>query len=129
MIDGQEVIAYSAHFETFWIMQPSNQRQASFLADQVDKGDEIVFLGGDFNSLTRGSVVYLEQRLGQAGLQRLSKNTGHTFEYFGIKLTLDHIFASGVEKYEAGVWRGSDASDHSPIWVNNWLPLDQSNKK
>jgi endonuclease/exonuclease/phosphatase family metal-dependent hydrolase len=127
-IGDQEVIAYSAHFETFWILQPNNQRQVAFLADKVNKGDELVFIGGDFNSLTRGSIFYLEQRLGQASLQRLSKNTGHTFEYFGIKLTLDHIFASGVEEFEAGVWRGSDASDHFPLWTNNWLQVNQLNK-
>ena len=74
--------------------------------------DEIVFLGEDINSLAKGSVAYLEQRLGHEGLQRLSKNTGYTFEYFSIQFTLDHFFASAVEEFEAGVWRDTDASDH-----------------
>ena len=128
IIADQEVIAYSAHFETFWIMQPKNQRQVAFLADQVDKGDEIVYLGGDFNSLTKGSVAYLEERFDQEGLQRLSVNTGHTFEYKGVKLTLDHIFASGEEEFEAGIWRGSDASDHFPIWTRILFPVDHLNQ-
>ena len=128
MISDQEVIAYSAHFETFWILQPTDQRQVVSLADQIDIGNEIVYIGGDFNSITKGSIAYLEGRFGELGLRRLSKNTGYTFEYFGIKLTLDHIFASGVDEFEAGVWRGSDASDHFPIWTKTWLPLDQLNE-
>ena len=116
IIGSQEVIAYSIHLETFWILQSGNERQAAFLANQVVTGDELVFLGGDFNSLTRGSVIYLEARLGQMDMQRLSRNTGHTFEYMGLKLTLDHIFSSEVESFESGVWRGSEASDHFPLW-------------
>lgn len=115
-IADQEVTAYSAHFETFWIMQPRNNRQVAYLTNRFDNGDEFVLVGGDFNSLTKGSIAYLEQIFGQAGLQRLSKKTGYTFEYLGAKLTLDHIFASGSEEFESGVWRGSDASDHYPIW-------------
>lgn len=121
MIADQEISAYSAHFETFWLLQRKNQTQVEFLANQIDTEEEIVFISGDFNSLTKGSVTYLEERFRQNGLERLSKNTGHTFEYFGVKLTLDHIFASGIEIFEAGVWRGSDASDHFPIWSKIWL--------
>ena len=128
MIADQKIIAYSAHLETFWILQPKNDRQVAFLADQVDNGDEVVCLGGDLNSITGGSIAYLEERLGHVGMARLSKNTGHTFEYLGIKLTLDHVFASGIENYEAGVWRGSVASDHFPVWVNIWLPAGKLDK-
>jgi endonuclease/exonuclease/phosphatase family metal-dependent hydrolase len=121
----QEIFAYSAHLETFWILQPKSQIQVEFLANQIDHQEEIIIIGGDFNSLTKESVAYLEERFRQNGMERLSKNTGHTFEYSGVKFTLDHIFSSGVEDFEAGVWRGSDASDHFPIWANIWLPEDQ----
>ena len=81
--------------------------------------------GGDFNSLTKGSVAYLEERFRQNGLERLSKNTGCTFQYFGIKLTLDHIFASAVEEFEAGVWRDTEASDHYPVWAKIKIQRNQ----
>ena len=116
-IEGHTINAISTHFETFWIIQRKKSTQAEFLANQIDKDEEIVYIGGDFNSLTNGSVKFLEERFNHIGLERLSKNTGHTFEYSGVKLTLDHIFASGVENFEAGVWRGSDASDHFPLWA------------
>jgi endonuclease/exonuclease/phosphatase family metal-dependent hydrolase len=116
LIGEQKITAYSVHFETFWIIQRRNNRQAAYLQNQIEENDQHVFVGGDFNSLTVGSILYLEQIFGQAGLQRLSKNTGHTFEYLSVELTLDHIFASGIEDYESGVWRGSGASDHFPIW-------------
>ena len=114
-IAGQEISAYSVHLETFWVFQIREKRQAAFLNNQIEEDKNIV-VGGDFNSLTRGSILYLEQIMDQAGLRRLSKNTGYSFEYKGIKLTLDHIFGSGIEYYDSGVWRGSDASDHHPIW-------------
>jgi endonuclease/exonuclease/phosphatase family metal-dependent hydrolase len=116
MVSGLEVIAFSIHLETFWFMQAEEQRQAAFLANHVKSWDELVFIGGDFNSLTKGSIKYLEKSFGQVGLRRLSKNTGYTFKNFGLKLTLDHIFSSKVSTYETGVWRGSVASDHFPVW-------------
>jgi endonuclease/exonuclease/phosphatase family metal-dependent hydrolase len=116
MIADQEVTAYSAHFETFWILQSKNQTQVEFLANQIDHQERVIIIGGDFNSLTKGSVAYLEERFRKNGVERLSKNTGHTFEYSGVKLTLDHIFSSGVEDFEADVWRETDASDHYPVW-------------
>ena len=116
-IEGHTITAISTHFETFWIFQRKKSTQAEFLANQINKDEELVYIGGDFNSLTNGSVKFLEERFNQIGLERLSKNSGHTFEYSGVKLTLDHIFASRVEDFEAGVWRGSDASDHFPLWA------------
>jgi endonuclease/exonuclease/phosphatase family metal-dependent hydrolase len=116
LIGDQEIIAYSVHLETFWILQQRTNRQAAYLRNHFEGDEYPVFVGGDFNSLTGGSILYMEQLFSQSGLHRLSKNTGHTFEYLGIKLTLDHIFGSGTNSFDSGVWRGSDASDHFPIW-------------
>jgi endonuclease/exonuclease/phosphatase family metal-dependent hydrolase len=114
-IDDQEISAYSVHLETFWIFQRRNQRQAAYI-NQLFERDEYSIVGGDFNSLTRGSIFYLEQEFAQSSLVRLSGGTGYTFKYLGLKLTLDHLFASSVNVFESGVWRWTAASDHYPIW-------------
>lgn len=98
------VTAYSVHLETFWIFQRSDQRQAAYI-NQLFEQDDNIIVGGDFNSLSNGSIEYLERIFASSGLFRLSAGTGYTFKYLGLKLTLDHLFSSPAESIGSGVWR------------------------
>ncbi len=113
---GRNIILYSVHLETFWIWQAQDDRQVAFLAQQMGS-DSTAVVGGDFNSLTRGSIAYLEELFGQLGFKRDSVESGHTFLLGPLKLTLDHIFSQGLSKTDAGIWRESAASDHYPLWA------------
>jgi endonuclease/exonuclease/phosphatase family metal-dependent hydrolase len=117
LIDGEELNVYNTHLETVWMVQRNGHTQVDFLAEQIDREGGFTILGGDFNSWSNESIAYLEERLAQAGLQRLSAGTGPTFEYKNMKLTLDHILTSDVLGYQAGVWRQTEASDHFPVWA------------
>ena len=117
VIDGIELDVYNTHLETVWMVQRRGNTQVDFLAEQIAQGGGFVFLGGDFNSWSGGSIAYMEERFAQAGLHRLSAGAGHTFEYKNLKLTQDHIWTSDVRDYEAGVWRQTEASDHFPVWA------------
>ena len=79
--------------------------------------DKNVIVGGDFNSLTPGSIDYLEREFGKSGLARISSGTGPTFNYRGLQLTLDHLFSSPFEIFGSGVWRDTGISDHYPVWA------------
>ena len=108
---------YNAHLEVSWMLARDGRTQVDTLFSQIDPDAEWSIVGGDFNSWSPGSIDYLEERSLEAGLARLTAGTGHTFDYRGLRLTLDHLFSSGVRDVEAGVWRGTDASDHFPVWA------------
>ena len=116
-VDGIQVNVYNTHLETIWMLQKKGNTQVDYLADQVEGDGDSVVLGGDFNTWNQGSIDYLEARLGQSGMKRVSARTGYTFTYHGLKLTLDHMFAQGVSNYDSGVWRETNVSDHFPLWA------------
>jgi endonuclease/exonuclease/phosphatase family metal-dependent hydrolase len=120
-IFGTDVNVYSTHLETVWMVQRSGNTQVDFLVEQISQDEGYSILGGDFNTWNRGSIVYLEQQLSQIDMKRVSAGTGYTFEYAGLKLTLDHIFSSEVSNFEAGVWRQTKASDHYPVWAEIYI--------
>ena len=117
---------YSVHLDTTWIIPKWVQSQGLFLVDVIAREDKFVILAGDFNTWTQGGISTLENGLSKVGLIRLTRGTGHTFETAGLNLTLDHIFSREVVEHQAGVFRGTDASDHFPVWAI--LRLEEVNK-
>ncbi len=116
LVDGAEIAVYNTHLETVWMLQIWTATQVDHLAEIVGMEDGAVILGGDFNTWSEASITTLEDLFGALGLDRVSKGTGYTFVYRGLRLIMDHIFARGAFEYEAGVWRETDASDHYPVW-------------
>ena len=116
LVEGAEIDVYSVHLETIWLLPLKINSQADYLYKNIDP-DRKTIVGGDFNSWNDLVIIYLEQLFGQTGLLRVSAGTGYTFETTGLRLTLDHIFSSHVKEFEAGVWRGTHASDHYPLWA------------
>jgi endonuclease/exonuclease/phosphatase family metal-dependent hydrolase len=113
-----DILVYSVHLDTTWIIPKWVRSQGLFLVDVIASDDKFVILGGDFNTWTQGGIATLENGLGRVGLIRLTRGTGYTFETSSLKLTLDHIFSGEVLDYQAGVYRDTDASDHYPVWAD-----------
>lgn len=109
---------YSVHTETFWLGQRGRGDQIKFLSEQIDPDYAHVLAGGDFNTLTPGSVAALEKRLSQAGLERVSAGAGETVGLSEIGFKLDHLFARGMSVLETGVVQDAEASDHQPLWAD-----------
>ena len=116
-LDGQEVLVYSVHTETPWLSARKRADQVAVLVKSIGEGYPCVIVGGDFNTLTPGSVTALEQRFERAGLQRASSPTAPTIRFNAIELTLDHIFVRGMPVLAAGTAEDAAASDHLPVWV------------
>lgn len=116
-----EVPTYSVHTETFWLDQQSREDQIKYLTDQIDPTYTYVIAGGDFNTLTPNSVDTLEDRLGKAGLDRVSAGAGQTVGIGDVGITLDHIFARGMSTIDSGVPIDVTTSDHFPLWVDLML--------
>jgi endonuclease/exonuclease/phosphatase family metal-dependent hydrolase len=115
LVEETEIDVYSVHLETVWLLPITSNTQADFLISRIDP-DRPSIVGGDFNSWNDLVIKYLERQYERISLQRVSAGTGHTFETTRLRLTLDHVF-SNLLGGEAGVYRGTDASDHFPLWV------------
>ena len=117
LFEGVVVDVYNKHLEMPWMLPSSGDTQVDYLVDQIDQDADRSVVGGDFNSWTPGSVNYLDKQISQIGLDRVTEGIGYTFEAGELGLELDHIYASEGSEYEAGVWRGTNASDHFPVWI------------
>jgi len=124
-VAGREILAYSVHMDTVWMIARWEKTQGEFLVEEVGKGDDMVILGGDFNTWNRSSIALLEKGLGNADLERVSKGSGYTFESSGLRLTLDHLFSGEVLDYQSGVYRQTDVSDHFPVWAELVIDVDK----
>jgi endonuclease/exonuclease/phosphatase family metal-dependent hydrolase len=116
-VEDVEVPVYSVHTETFWLSESKRGEQLDYLAEAIEPKYNFVIIGGDFNTLTPGSVKALEERMTQAGFERASAGAGPTVEVVGVSATLDHLFVRGFSASEGGVWADTEASDHAPLWV------------
>ena len=123
-LGGREIRVYSVHLDTVWMVARWRETQGEFLTGEVNKADEFIILGGDFNTWNTGSIAMLENGLGKAGLVRVSKGSGYTFDSSGLRLTLDHLFTGEVLDYRSGVYRQTDASDHYPVWAELVIKIE-----
>jgi endonuclease/exonuclease/phosphatase family metal-dependent hydrolase len=123
LLDGREIKVYSLHLDYTWMYLSRGISQVEFLGRAAGGEDNFIILGGDFNTWTPISIAILDDQMGKIGLERLTKGTGYTFEWAGVKLTLDHIFSKDVLNYRAGVYRQTNASDHYPVWAEMSLEV------
>lgn len=117
IVDGLEIAVFNTHLETVWMLQMWGDTQVDYLAEIVGMEDGSLILGGDFNTWSKRSIATLEERFGAMGLKRVSAGTGYTFVYRGWMFIMDHIFTRVTSEYEAGVWHGTNVSDHYPVWA------------
>ncbi|MGD2050113.1 MAG: endonuclease/exonuclease/phosphatase family protein [Chloroflexota bacterium] len=113
-----KVPVYSLHTETYWLGQRSREDQIDYITEQIETIYPYALAGGDFNTLTPGSVRALEDRLGKVGFDRVSAGAGQSVGIGDLGFKLDHIFARGMVPIDTGVSSTSTASDHYPVWVD-----------
>ncbi len=111
-VRGHAIQIYSMHLAT-WIEVAFNNRkdQARVVADDADKGPELVLAGGDLNSHDVGEVFADRHYLWPTRrLPHTAKNG-----------TIDHFFLRGLslrDSTSVGVVKDNrDASDHKPVWM------------
>jgi endonuclease/exonuclease/phosphatase family metal-dependent hydrolase len=118
LINGVPVKVINVHLETIWMLNLIGKKQPEYLFDNSTENQlRNVLIGGDFNTWSGVSIKYLENKFGTRGLKRVSAGSGYTFQYAGLRLTLDHIWTNDTHETASGVWRDTDASDHYPLWV------------
>ena len=122
VVDGNEILTYSVHTETFWLPWTKRNDQMQYLIDDVDPSYQYVIIGGDFNTLSPRSKLGTIRRFQQAGFQWATKDAGFTAQSSILTFTLDYIFTKGLTVLDAGKGAESYASDHVPVWAELVLP-------
>jgi endonuclease/exonuclease/phosphatase family metal-dependent hydrolase len=125
LINGREIHVYCVHLEISWMLFMRGESQVEFLGRKAGGKDNIIIMGGDFNTWNPVSIAILDDQMGKIGLKRLTKGTGYTFERAGLKFTLDHIFSNATLHHRAGVYRQTNASDHYPVWAEISIDIDE----
>ena len=116
-IQGMDILVYSIHTESIFTLPRFRKDQYTAVLDDLRLEDQLVVIGGDFNTFTEEAVKEIEEVYGQAGFLRASEGSGHTIVKYGVEISSDHIFAKGFVLEDAGKLAGATASDHLPIWV------------
>ena len=117
IIRDDRVAVYSVHTETNWMSKKRRDIQINYLINEVGGDDEHVIIGGDFNTLLNASVRNLENILSKKDMVRATKRVGYSVDFLGFKFPMDHIFTKNFRVLANGIWQGSLASDHFPVWV------------
>jgi endonuclease/exonuclease/phosphatase family metal-dependent hydrolase len=116
-IGDKELLVYSVHTETAVLGSKKRYEQVQAIVDDIGDETTHVLVGGDFNTLTDGEIIELEEQFESIGLVRASTGAEPTVEKGGVDFSLDHIFTKDGSVLGDGVWTESAASDHFPVWV------------
>jgi endonuclease/exonuclease/phosphatase family metal-dependent hydrolase len=113
----ERVRVYSVHLPSPLGVTGGARRQQLevLLADAADSTDPVV-IAGDFNSHDVG------KQLTEAGFAWPTRDVGTTSKFFFFGMSIDHIFARGLESLSgveaAGAVKDNrGASDHRPVWA------------
>jgi endonuclease/exonuclease/phosphatase (EEP) superfamily protein YafD len=104
-IQGDDILVYSVHTESIFTLPRFRKDQYTAILDDIGPEDQLVIIGGDFNTFTEEAVKEIEEAYGQAGLLRVSEGSGHTIVKYGIEISSDHIFSKGVSLKKQESWR------------------------
>ena len=120
--DGRTIRAISVHTATMVMEQDKRIDQARAVSDSLGGLQDLMVIGGDFNTVSVYEVNRLRQVMRRLGLKAARLPAGPTISNKYKKLpgstpVLDHFFSHGLEATETGVDRSATASDHYPIWA------------
>ena len=121
VIDTTRIRVCSVHTETSWLGIEERIEQVDSILASVPAGFEHVVIGGDFNTVSSGTIMRVEKRFTDAGFTRGTRGVDFTAiegPYGLLEFELDHVFVKGFKVLSAGTGEKTEASDHLPIWLN-----------
>lgn len=117
-IDSLKTIIYATHTETPFLSRSRRYDQIKSIANLLEYEEPYhAIVGGDFNTFSPRSIRLLYRTMAEVGLSPIFKHPKTTLTLPFLNFKLDHLFIRGFRVVEAGVWTGTKASDHYPIWT------------
>ncbi len=120
-----KIRTFSVHLETPILSRSKRLQQLQFALSEVENSlkDELVIMGGDFNSLFPNDVSMMVEMCRAKNLEWNTEYLGHTLSRFNfVKPQLDHIFSRGFVHLNSGKMNDPKGSDHFPIWTKLEIP-------
>jgi endonuclease/exonuclease/phosphatase family metal-dependent hydrolase len=115
-LGGTDVLVYSTHTATPSLGLGARLDQMETILD--DAGDAAtVIIGGDLNTADPDSGDQVLDLFADHDFTWASDDATGTGSAFGFDVTLDYVFARGLEASASGTFDGDAGSDHKPIWV------------
>ena len=118
-IGNREIMVYSVHFDIF--ITPFGRRtNVNRLILSMPPMIRHTIVAGDFNSFTSISKNAIVNQMTSSGFNYITHGVGWTHKQWytlNKKSSVDHIFAKGFEKIQAGKIEDRAGSDHLPIWA------------
>lgn len=115
---GMSIDVGSVHTEVPSLSSPKRLRQFDQIGLAASSWpNRRLVIGGDFNTITKRGVRAVAERMAAVGAERVTEGVGPTLRRRGQEFALDHVFARGLRRIDAGVVHGTTASDHRPLWV------------
>lgn len=117
-IGDQDVAVFSVHTETPVLSRVKRNDQVERISEAIENSEQdCIIVAGDFNTFSSRSVSSLADAMAEVGLTPVLSEGQATVKTPVIDFNIDHLFTMGFEAEESGVWSGTAASDHYPIWV------------
>jgi endonuclease/exonuclease/phosphatase family metal-dependent hydrolase len=113
----QRVRVYSVHLPSpLGVTGLARRQQIAVLLDDAKGSPDPVVIAGDFNSRDVGPQIMA------AGYSWVTRDVGATSSFFFFGMSIDHIFARGLEPVGGEASSGAvqdnrGASDHRPVWA------------
>jgi len=114
---GLAVLVVNTHTETSLMTPAQRQDQVQAILADVEDVAFPVIVGGDFNTLTPWERRALLKAMRDAGFAWATADAGSTIRETGAGVTMDYLFARGLEPVRSGVVSDGDVSDHLPLWA------------
>lgn len=115
-----ELLAVSTHTELFLLGSEKRLDQVGAVVDHIGRTNDLVVVGGDFNTESQYTVRETERIFRKAGFTVATKGIGPTAKGgpLGIfEFAMDYIFVKGFRVEASGKVEEARASDHLPVWT------------
>lgn len=115
-----ELLAVSVHTELFILGSEQRLDQVEAIVNHIGHTNDLVVVGGDFNTESGYLVRETERIFRKAGFTLATKGIGPTAngDPLGIfEFKMDYIFVKGLSTTASGKVEEARASDHLPVWA------------
>ena len=117
-VDDYEIQVFCVHTEVYSATRKHRREQVMAIVNDIGAGDDLVIVGGDFNTVSNRSIKRIVGQFDDIGLVRASKGSRATVVKYGLTPSAaDHIFTRGMAVMDKGRVKHAKASDHFPLWV------------
>ncbi len=121
LMKNKIIRVYSIHTEVPVLSVENRVKQVNAIIKSIPDSIDYVIVGGDFNTILSATTKKIDRLFRKKNLYQATKDVDFTTQMGPngiIHMKMDHIFVRGMKLIDTGVYKGSKASDHLPVWAD-----------